>query len=117
MARKTYEIGGMTFVMRTFNGRDITRITGKLALLPTDEVGGMPPSQSNELADGLLALCSRVPKITLDEPDVIPEGTIPVSEIPDAVWQELVLRLSRDSGYGTEAAEEIRPMSAIAESS
>ena len=115
--RKTYEIDGLTFHMRTFNQRDMMRVTGKLSLLPTELRGGGPASASkaNDLADGLLALCSIKPKITLDEPEEIPDGTLPVSEIPDAIYQELMKRLASDSGFGAEAAADVRPSSATSE--
>ena len=111
--RKTYEIGGMTFKMRTFTGRDVTVITGKLALLPTELKGGTVASvvKANDIANALLALCSKVPKLTLDEPDEIPEGTLPVSEIPDAIYGELVKQLCADSGWTAEAAEAVGPTS------
>jgi hypothetical protein len=111
--RKTYTVGGMTFEMRTFTGRDVVRVTGRLSLLPTELAKGSVQSAAKtaEVTDGLLALCSRVPKITLDEPNQIPEGTLPVSEIPDAIYQELVAKLCADSGYNAEAADEIRPSS------
>ena len=117
--RKTYEIGGMQFAMRTFTGRDLVRVTGKLALLPGIVDGGAKAKESsfgraNDIQDHLLALCSRRPKITLDEPDEIPDGTLPVSEIPDAIYNELVAALCSDSGYTAEAAEEVRPTIATA---
>jgi hypothetical protein len=116
--RKTYVVGGTTYEMRTFTLRDVMRVTGKLGVLPINGANsGMPAWQSNELADGLLAICSRKPKITLDEPDVIADGTIPVGEIPDSEYGELIGLLSRDSGFSAEAAEEMRPTSATAEPS
>jgi hypothetical protein len=108
--RVKYEIGGVTFHMRTFTGRDIARVTGKLAVLPvTPGALGMSAWQSNDLVDGLLAICSRSPKLTLDEPDVVPEGTYPICELSDLIYLELIKRLSQDSGFSAEAADEIRP--------
>jgi len=116
--RVKYEIAGTTYVMRTFTGRDIARVTGRLAILPMgDGTSGVPAWKANEIADGLLVACSRSPRITLDEAEEIPEGTLPVSEIPDAVYLELVANLSRDSGFSAEAAEAIRPTSATGEDS
>jgi hypothetical protein len=116
--RVKYEIDGKAYTFRTFTGRDLALVTGKLAVLPVGE-GGSPAAQltwkSNAIADNLLAICSRVPKITTDEPDEIPEGTLPVSEIGDAVYLELVQRLCKDSGYSAEAAAEARPTSGIVE--
>ena len=117
MSRKTYTIQGQTFTMRTFNGRDIAKVTGKLAVLPITGGGELPAWRSNEIADQLLAICSRVPKLTLDEPDTIPDGTLPISELSDSVYVELVSSLSRDSGFSAEAVEEIRPTPATVEPS
>ena len=113
--RVTYEVEGVTYRMRTYTIRDIQAVTGKLAILPMGEGDSMTAWKSNELVDALLSRCSKSPKITLDDPDEIPEGTVPVSELPQQVWVELIGRLAKDSGFSAEAAEEIRPSDAMVE--
>jgi hypothetical protein len=118
--RVKYEIEGVTYAMRTYTIRDIQAVTGKLGILP---MGGAEPGagvsawKSNEMVDALLARCSKSPKLTLDEPDEIPEGTVPVSELPQSVWVELIGRLAKDSGFSAEAEEEVRPSCATVEGS
>lgn len=113
--RKTYEIDGMSFAMRTFTGRDIAKINGRLSLLPMGEAARGKPidgGKLTELSERLLVLCSKGPTRIVDDTDGdVPDGCIPVSEIPDAIFNELVRQLSEDSGFTSEAAEEVRPTS------
>ena len=113
--RKVYKIGGYEFRMRTFTGRDLTRASGHLGVLPVAGATGGGAFElawkSNAVADALLAVCSKSPKIVVEELDEIPEGVIPVSEIPDPVYMELVAQLCKDSGFSAEAADEVRPTS------
>jgi hypothetical protein len=117
-ANKHYAVGGADWEFRLYNGRDYLAITGRLGLLPVDGKGGaVPLSRQNEIASELLCLCSVSPKITQDDPEVIPDGTIPVNRLPDAIFVELVSRLSTDSGFSAEATDAIRPSVATSESS
>ena len=117
--RVKYEIDGTTYLMRTYTIRDIQAVTGTLGILPTgaESGDGTPAWKSNELVDALLSRCSKVPKITIDEPDEIPGGTVPVSELPQSVWLDLIRRLAKDSGFTAEAAAEVNPSSATNEGS
>lgn len=111
---------GLAFTMRTFTERDIIPITGRLPVMPVlDEKAEVLQLRLSELekrnafADRLMAVCSKPPlKITLDDPDEVPDGTIPVCEIPDADYHELMNELVNRSGMGKEAADEVRPSSA-----
>jgi hypothetical protein len=112
--RKTYEIGGMKFEMRMVSQRDMIRTTGKIGLLATDVKSRTPQSvgKAMDFNDRILSLCAVSPKIVLDDPDVVADGVMPVSEIPDAIYDELMTSLFRDSGFSKEAADEVRPSSA-----
>jgi hypothetical protein len=117
--RVEYEIEGKSYRFRTFTLRDIGTVSGKLGILPTAvPSGGGVIWRSNDLGNGLLALCSKGPIITTDDPLEPPgDGIIPVAELSDTVYAELVKRLAHDSGFGTEAAEAIRPSSETKEPS
>jgi hypothetical protein len=115
--RVTYTVGGRTFEMRTFHQRDWIAIRGKLTLLP-DASSGQKVSEKQaaigyESTARMLALCSIKPKIVMEYPDHDPgPDVVPVDDLGDAEFMELITLLSKDSGFTVEAAEEIRPSSA-----
>ena len=116
--RVSYTIGERTFTFRTFTQRDLGRTTGRLALLPVgggDDAATPHIGELTAISDAILCLCSRAPKLTADESDEIPDGTFPVSELTDAEYADLLLRLSRDSGFSSEAVAAVRPTSATSE--
>lgn len=119
--RVTYEIEGKTYTFRTFGIRDYAEVGGKIAMLPASGELTTVPSEDPMIRiainESLLAKCSKVPKITKDEPEVLSDGVIPVRELSDSVFGYLFGRLSTDSGFSMEAADEIRPSSGTVEGS
>jgi hypothetical protein len=120
----TYVVDGIPFEMRPFTFRDYVQVTGKLSVLPTEAAPAASSAsasiRANSIADRLLCMCSIRPKLLLEDPTEQPGGTLapgcfPVSRLPDEMYSALVGNLSRDSGFSTEAAEEIRPSSETSE--
>jgi len=120
--RKTYQVGGRAFEMRTFNERDWIAVRGKLTLLPTAEPSGQVSDRQAVIGiDGaaqMLARCSIKPKLLVNYPDTDPgDGFLALDDLTDAEFMELVKLLSNDSGFGVEDAAEIRPSVATSEGS